>query len=191
LNPIHVTRGDNPVNDYTENDVLIGGAFPHLFLLGKGLSKGPLHVAHYRHLFSYYDGRFNCPLFIANAFFQTQRAKCARNTAVLTVSRNRQVIKLTQLCKMPRFIEKVEFARDNPDSKEAKLLNRKVCLKTNVLHFSFNDVCVFQVCHILSLVGSTIPFSPFERAASRPKMLGLGYRFGAPNFFMTGAPPEF
>ena len=59
------------------------------------------------------------------------------------------------------------------------------------MHFSLHNVYVFQVCHILSLVGSTIPFSPFERAGGRPKLLGLGYRFGFPMYFMTGAPPEF
>ena len=108
-----------------------------MFLLGKGLLKGPFALAYYRHLFSYYDGRFNCPLFIANAFYESQRAKSARNTAFLSISRSHQVINLTRLCKMPRFIEKLEFARDNPDSKEALLLNGKVRLKTNVCIFHY------------------------------------------------------
>jgi hypothetical protein len=40
-------------------------------------------------------------------------------------------------------------------------------------------------------VGSTIPYSPFERAVTRPKLNAMQYRYGVGSNFITGAPPEF
>ncbi len=41
------------------------------------------------------------------------------------------------------------------------------------------------------MVGSTIPYSPFERAVTRPKLNALQYYYGIGSNFITGAPPEF
>ena len=41
------------------------------------------------------------------------------------------------------------------------------------------------------MVGSTIPYSPFERAVTRPKLNAMQYRYGVGSNFNTGAPPEF
>ena len=41
------------------------------------------------------------------------------------------------------------------------------------------------------MVGSTIPYSPFERAVTQPKLNAMGYRYGVGSNFITGAPPEF
>ncbi len=41
------------------------------------------------------------------------------------------------------------------------------------------------------MVGSTIPYSPFERAVTRPKLNAMRYRYGVGSNFITGAPPEF
>jgi hypothetical protein len=64
------------------------------------------------------------------------------------------------------------WARDHPHSQEAKSLNAKVS-------------------EIHSMVGSTIPCSPFERAVTRPKLNAMQYRYGVGSNFITGAPPEF
>ncbi len=40
------------------------------------------------------------------------------------------------------------------------------------------------------MVGSTIPYSPFERAVTRPKLNAMQYCYGVGSNFITGAPPE-
>jgi hypothetical protein len=41
------------------------------------------------------------------------------------------------------------------------------------------------------MVGSTIPYSPFEGAVARPKLNAMQYHYGVCSNFITGAPPEF
>jgi hypothetical protein len=41
------------------------------------------------------------------------------------------------------------------------------------------------------MVGSTIPYSPFECAVTRPKLNAMQYRYGVGSNFITVAPPEF
>ena len=64
------------------------------------------------------------------------------------------------------------WARDHPHSQEAKSLNAKVS-------------------RILSMVGSTIPYSPFEHAVTHPKLNALQHCYGVGSSFVTGVPPEF
>jgi hypothetical protein len=70
------------------------------------------------------------------------------------------------------FQRQLIWARDHPHSQEAKSLNVKVS-------------------QILSIVGSTIPYSPFELAVTCPKLIAMQYRYGVGSNFITGAPPEF
>jgi hypothetical protein len=64
------------------------------------------------------------------------------------------------------------LARQHPHSQEAKSLNAKAS-------------------QILSMVGSTIPHSPFERAVTCPKLNAMQYCYGVGSNVITGAPPEF
>jgi hypothetical protein len=41
------------------------------------------------------------------------------------------------------------------------------------------------------MVGSTIPYSPFERAVTLPKLNSMQYCYGVGSNFITGVPPEF
>jgi hypothetical protein len=41
------------------------------------------------------------------------------------------------------------------------------------------------------MVGSTIPYSPFECAVTHPKLNAMQYCCGVGSNFITGAPPEF
>jgi hypothetical protein len=41
------------------------------------------------------------------------------------------------------------------------------------------------------MVGSTIPYSPFERAVIHPKLNAMQYCYGVGSYFITCAPPEF
>ncbi|CAM9505644.1 unnamed protein product [Lampetra fluviatilis] len=68
-----------------------------LFLLVKGLPKGSLNKKFLHHLFLYYDGRFEDPLFIATTFNQLQRHACVRQTAHIGAKRASQLQKLGEL----------------------------------------------------------------------------------------------
>ncbi len=41
------------------------------------------------------------------------------------------------------------------------------------------------------MVGLPIQYSPFERAATQPKLNAMQFRYGVGSNFITGAPPEF
>ncbi len=76
------------------------------------------------------------------------------------------------LANSEKFRRQLILARDHPHSQEAKSLNAKVS-------------------QILSMVGSTITYSPFECAVTRPKLNAMQYHYGVGSNFITGAPPEF
>jgi hypothetical protein len=169
---IPVVREAEPLVEWDENDILLAGAFPHLFPSGLGLPKGGMTVAWLRHLFKYYDGRFNDPIFIATAFNQKQRHACIRNTARVAMGNLKKFIVLGKLANSSEFREMLVWAKNNPESKRAKKLNAKVC-------------------RMFGMVGKTIPFSPFERVSTRPRLEAMRLRYSAATMFHTGAPPEF
>ncbi|MFN9960629.1 MAG: hypothetical protein ACK55I_46700, partial [bacterium] len=95
-----------------------------------------------------------------------------RKTAAISAKQLKQLESLSILANSDTFKQQLTWARDNPFTKEAKILNAKVC-------------------RALSMVGSTVPYSPFERSATRSKLYAHRYRDGMASFFITGAPPEF
>jgi hypothetical protein len=167
-----VSRLSDPIDEWTQNESILGGAFPHLFITGKGIPTKNISINQWKHFSLYYDGRFDDALFIAHGFNQLQRSSCIRKSATISVKQMKQLESLATLANSLAFREKLTWARDNPFSKGAMSLNSKVC-------------------KILSMVGSTVPFSPFERSATRSKMCAHRYRYGNATFFITGAPPEF
>jgi hypothetical protein len=76
------------------------------------------------------------------------------------------------LANSEEFQRQLIWARDHPHSQESKSLNLKVS-------------------QILSMVGYTIPYSPFEPAVTRPKLNAMRYHYGVGSNIITGAPPEF
>ncbi len=111
-------------------------------------------------------------MFIAHGFNQLQRACCIQNSARITGTNLATLRCLSVLAISEEFRRQLIWARDHPLSQEAKSLNAKVS-------------------QILSMVGSTIPYSPFERAVIRPKLNAMQYCYGIGSNFITGAPPEF
>ncbi len=111
-------------------------------------------------------------MFITHGFNQLQRVCCIRNLARITGKNLATLKSLGVLANPEEFQTQIIWARDHPHSQEAKSLNAKVS-------------------RILSMVGSTIPYSPFERAVIRPKMNAMQYRYGIGSNFITDAPPEF
>ncbi len=97
---------------------------------------------------------------------------CICNLARITGKSLATLRSLGVLANSEGFQTQLIWARDHSHSQEAKSLNAKVS-------------------QILSMVGSTTPYSPFERAVTRPKLNAMRYRYGVGSNFITGAPPEF
>jgi hypothetical protein len=165
-------ESNEPIVEWTDNKSLMIGAFPDKFLFGQGFPNGLPTQQNWKHFSLYYDGQFDDPLFIAHGFNQLQRACCIRNSARIT-SKNIATLKsLGVLANSEEFPTQLIWARDHPHSQETKSLNAKIS-------------------QILSMVGSTIPYSPFERAVTQPKLNAMQYCYGVGSNFITGAAPQF
>ena len=111
-------------------------------------------------------------MFIAHGFNQLQCASCIWNSARITRKNAATLASLGNLANSEAFRKQLVCARDHSNSKVAKSLNAKVS-------------------RIFSMVGSAIPYSPFERSATQPKLNAMRYRYGVGSNFLTGAPGEF
>jgi hypothetical protein len=168
-----VRRGVVPIVEWDENGHLIAGAFPTIFMMGGDmLPSGSFPQDLVKHLLCYYDGRFedNVTL-IATLFNQLQRHAAVRQAARAVTTHAKTLKKLASLASSSEFKESLAAARNDPESPAAKRLNA-------------------GLLRVLSVVGGTVPFSPFERAATRPKLAVTRLRFGLPHFWVTVAPPE-
>ncbi|ETM48838.1 hypothetical protein L914_06688 [Phytophthora nicotianae] len=168
-----VRRGSEPIVEWDENGSMIAGAFPTLFMMGGDmLPSGSFPQDLVQHLMRYYDGRFESNVsLIATLFNQLQRHAAIRKTARAVTTHAKTLQKLGKLANSDEFKESLLTAARDPDSPTAKRLNA-------------------GLLRLLSVVGGTVPFSPFERAATRPKLAAMRFRFGLPQFWVTVAPPE-
>jgi hypothetical protein len=144
-------ESNEPIVECTDSKTLLTGAFPDKYFFGQGFPNVLLMQQNWKHFSLYYDGQFNDPLFIAHGFNQLQRACCICNVARITGKNLATLKSLGVLANSDKFQRQLIWARDHPHSQEAK---------------SFNA----NVSQIFSMVGFTIPYSPFERAVTRPKL---------------------
>jgi hypothetical protein len=165
-------ESNEPIVVWTDNTKLLSDAFPDKFIFSQRVPKGSPTEQNWSHFVLYYDGQFDNPLFIAHGFNQLQCASCIRSSARITGKNAATLKSLGDLANSEAFCRQLIWAMDHPHSKEAKSLNAKVCW-------------------ILSMVGSRIPYSPFEHAATQPKLNAMRFRYKVGSNFITGAPPEF
>ncbi len=163
---------NDPIVELTDIKTLFSGAFPDKFLFGQGVPTRLPTQQNWKHFSHYYDIRFNDPLFIAHGFDRLQCACCIHNLARITGKNLATLKSLGVLTNSEEFQKQLIWVRDHPHSLEAKSLNAKVS-------------------RILSMVGSTNPYSPFEHAVTQPKLNAMQYHYGVGSNFITGAPPEF
>ena len=136
------------------------------------LPEGSLNQKLIKHLFLHYDGRFEkCNTFINLLFNQLQRHSAIRKIARVETSSRKAIKKLEKLMQNPNFKVALENAVANPNEKQSKKLNA-------------------QLLKIIGVFGSTIPFSPFERAQTKSKLIATGIKYQSPSHFVTIAPPE-
>jgi hypothetical protein len=150
---------NEPIVEWTDNKTLLTGAFLDKFLFGQGVPNGLPTQRNWKHFALYYDSRFDDPLFIAHGFNQFQHACCIQNSARINGKNLATLKSLGVLANSEEFRRQVIWARDHAHSQEAKSLNAKVS-------------------QILTMVGSTIPYSLFECAVTCPKVNAMQYRMG-------------
>ena len=168
-----VEKGDEPLCEWTNNDVLIGGCFPFLFLRGSSmLPKSTFSASLMKHLYLYYDGRFESTQTFTHLLFnQYMRHIAIRKIAKAESSNKKYLENLGSLLKREDFKEALHYASSNPSEKSSIALNNKLM-------------------RILSFVGKDLPFSAFERSQSKAKFSGMSMTHGYQSSFITIAPPE-
>ncbi len=144
-------ESNEPIVKWTDNKTSFSGAFPDKFLFVQGVPTGLPTQRNWKHFFLYYDGQFDDLLLFTHGFNQLQRACCIHNLARITGKNLATLKSLGVLANSEEFRRQLIWARDQTHSQEANSLNAKVS-------------------RILSMVGSTIPYSPFERAVTCPKL---------------------
>ena len=136
------------------------------------LPQSTFPVSLIKHLFLYYDGRFEQTQSFAHLLFnQLIRHTAIRKVARTESSNKKYLQNLGKLMKREDFKEALHFASSNPEDKISIALNNKL-LK------------------ILSLIGKEIPFSAFERSQSKAKFSSMSIKHGFQSSFLTLAPPE-
>lgn len=170
---IPIKRGRTPLVEWLDNAKILAGMFPNLFLTGaRPLPSGPLPSEYADHFIHYWDGRFEkSTQFTTVLFNHLQRHAAVQKAARVGVTHGKTMAKLGKLTSTPEFKQALKFGKDNPDSPEAIRLNA-------------------GLLRLLSLVGGYVPFSPFERAATRPKLAAMRYCYGIAQYWVTIAPPE-
>ena len=171
---VHATYGDRPMNEFTHFGMLVLLAFPHLFPLGTGIRWlcGPLSVEHRRYIMLQHDWRFarefSLLFYLHNV---QQRAQSARAISLTVEAGKVQQELFTKISNEEGFAEKLQHAVINPTDTESKRLIKQI------------DKCV-------SIHGASVDWSPQQRKAVHPKLLGMMQFFGLPSIFLTISPSD-
>ena len=168
-----VERKDEPLCEWTENNLLFRGCFPYLFLRGCNmLPKSSFPPSLIKHFYLYYDGRFEqTQCFTHLLFNQLIRHTAIRKIARAESSNKKYLEKLGNLMQREDFKNALLEASSNPEEKSSKVLNSKLM-------------------RILSFAGKDLPFSAFERSQSKAKFSSMSMKYGFQSSFITIAPPE-
>ena len=168
-----IQHGTTPLCEWDEMGELLAVYLVICFITGDAMLKsGPLTRHFIDHLLNYYDGRFERDTMLISVLFnQLQRHAAEQKAARITTTHEQTLVKLGKLSTETAFRDQLVWASENPNTVKAKRLNS-------------------HLLRLLSLVGGTVPFSPFERASTRPKLSAMRYRYDIAQHFMTVAQPE-
>jgi len=123
-NDVRVERGPEPVSEFDKNNELLYQAFPHVFLLGKGLPRAAsLSVRHASNLLQ----QFTCaaahePRLVFPLFNQSQRHAAIRDVNVKARNHPDAFEKCTDFVSRADFQETCKKAEADPKGPEAKVL---------------------------------------------------------------------
>ena len=163
------------IKEFSDNDTIIYGSCPHLFLLGKGLQgrKGSVNRNFSSLLMKFYDSRFQRDhRLIFLLFNQLQRHEATRAVAKLGVKNcSKSITEVIEYVTSPSFKSDLKEAVEKPDGKASKKI-----LKVLGPH--------------IRVAGGQIPFSPGARSKCLGELLAMTHLYGLPSFFVTISPAD-
>lgn len=172
--PLKVQRSATPVNELVFNDKLFYGAFPDVFLLGRGLGD---HHAYFPerlilHMLRQFTGVFAEDSRLLFALFDQKRRQAVMQSVRTRVNASPEAFAaFMRAVEDPEFAAKLREALHNPDSKEYREL-----IETIIPH--------------IRIVGRQVPYSPMERQHAAAELHGMVHRFGLPSVFLTISPDD-
>ena len=165
---LRINRGDAPLNDYSENGMLLSGGFWWLFILqAPWLSNQPLDPGGVDYLLLQY----NCMCaqdidFVMMIDSQRRRSESARAVAARVKCTPQAWRQFRHHVEDPMWPQKLVEAKENPSGKEAQDVKR-------------------AALGFLQLCGKTVKWSAAERAACKSELYALSRRFGVASTFWT------
>ncbi len=172
---VTVRRANNePINEFTENDQLFYGTFPHIFPLGKGIhQKGGCFPLKLRQcIISQYDNRAASDTKLQFAMFnQSQRHTAIRTVAARVSGNKKDLMEFRELANAVNFAEDIEAAVTNPDNPSSKILMNKIC-------------------PLISVSSQNVAFGPGERSKTMSVLTSYVSFFGLPTYFITISPAD-
>ncbi len=171
---LHIkTTSNTPFSEFDQNDQLLLGAFPVVFLLGKGcLRKSGCTPGFKLYSSTQYDNRGSDDAkFQFIMFNQTQRHTAAQTIKSRIVGNSKTIKNFISLVNSEGIAEKIQHARDNPNLKSSVSLLR-------------------QIMPSVKLGGSLVPFGPIERSRTLSILHSYVAFFGLPSWFITIAPAD-
>ena len=166
--PVRVSRSKEPVNEFTDNKRLLYGSFPHLFMLGRGLSRDAgVSDAEIDHFLHHYTNKFaQDQRFLFTLFDQKRRHKVSQVVAARVKANPESIRTFVEAVNAPGFSDVVDAAKKNPEGKEAR------------------KILSIIMPHI-KLLGQQVPYGPVERKQASSRLYSLVHRFGLPSLFIT------
>ena len=174
INPIPAMKTSAiPLNEFTENDRLILGAFPHLFLLGRGV---PSDHSLTQELYSHYMNQFTGSMARESQFYFFLSNQRRRHEATRSAS--------LRVKNTPKAFEKFDYLVNNADFHRAS--ERAV---KNPLGKDAQDILKSTAPYI-QMSGKHVAFSPMERNDAMTSLCAITQRYGTPSVFLTVSPDD-
>ena len=171
---IGVRETGGPVNEFTSNRDLLGGAFPWIFMFGGELAaalEGPLSAHSKDHLLHQFHNNAACDqqliFFLAN---QTLRHSAIRAVASRVSARRSDVLTFAEKVNSEDFKKNMADARGGDAVAESRLAK--------------------DVAKYMMPLGASVPHSPTARRAAMSQLYGMVFAFGLPSVFWTIAPDD-
>ena len=168
-------REPDMLSMYDQMDTILYGAFPNVFLLGKGigLRRGPLDGAVRSFLQKHYSRRAATDqLLIAFLHNVKMRSDNGRVAAAAVRSDSASVTEFCNIVNSKSGQEELKYALINPNSARARSIVRKLA-------------------PLIMLQSSKVPYSPMERGtAGASELFSLCRYHNLPNCFLTIGPNE-
>lgn len=172
---LNITRDGaaRPISEFGNNDKLMYGAFPFIFLLGKGMSgSGSCPVLFRQMILRQYDNRASKnSKFNFIMFNQIQRHAAISTVAARAKSNPKSLLKFMSIVNADGYMDRLKAAVKAPDSNEAKEM-------------------VKSLMPLIHVSGKNVPFGASERAKTLSVLNAYTGFFGLPSWFITVSPAD-